>query len=188
MHFLNLRTTTTNFIKRNLIYTRSYSSVHTTSRSLTSCEELHHQIQQPKWYQKLRIIDARCDMVEHDFFALHMEKRISGSKFFSFDECCDQSTSLPFMLPSSKDFSSYVTRLGISNEHHVVVYDHHELVGALYSPRVWWMFRAFGHDKVSILDGGFGKWLSDGYPTVSGPYSEQESLPSKQFLFCSCKN
>lgn len=180
MYFFTLRTTTTNLIKRSLIHARNYSYVHTTPKPLTSCEELHHQLQQPKWHQELRIIDARCDMVERDFFALHMEKRISGSKFLSFDECCDQSTTLPFMLPSSTDFSAYVTRLGISNQHHVVIYDHHELVGALYSPRVWWMFRAFGHDKVSILDGGFGKWLSDGYPTVSGSYTEQENLPSKK--------
>lgn len=161
--------TTKNLIKQNFIHLRNYSSVHTVSKSLTSCAELHYQLQQPKWYNKLRIIDARCDIVKRDFYGLHMKQRVCGSKFLSFDECCDKSSTLPVMLPSSTDFSSYVTRLGISNEHHVIVYDHHDLIGALYSPRVWWMFRAFGHDKVSILDGGFGKWLSDGYPSVSGP-------------------
>ncbi|XP_014665789.1 PREDICTED: 3-mercaptopyruvate sulfurtransferase-like isoform X2 [Priapulus caudatus] len=27
---------------------------------------------------------------------------------------------------------------------------------------VWWMFRVFGHDQVSILSGGLGKWLEAG--------------------------
>jgi thiosulfate/3-mercaptopyruvate sulfurtransferase len=28
--------------------------------------------------------------------------------------------------------------------------------------RVWWMFRAFGHDKVAVLDGGRTKWQAEG--------------------------
>ena len=32
--------------------------------------------------------------------------------------------------------------------------------------------QTYGHDKVSILDGGLPKWLATGYPTVSGPQSE----------------
>ncbi len=27
----------------------------------------------------------------------------------------------------------------------------------------------FGHTKLSILDGGIPKWISNGYPTVEGP-------------------
>ena len=30
------------------------------------------------------------------------------------------------------------------------------------------MFKVFGHDKVSVLDGGLPKWLSEGRPTVTG--------------------
>jgi len=30
----------------------------------------------------------------------------------------------------------------------------------------------FGHQKVSILDGGLPKWIAEGYPTVSGPQGE----------------
>ena len=39
---------------------------------------------------------------------------------------------------------------------HVIVYD---ASGINFSaPRVWWMFRAFGHDAVSLLDGGLAAW------------------------------
>ena len=30
------------------------------------------------------------------------------------------------------------------------------------SPRVWWSLRAFGHQKVSLLDGGMVKWRAEG--------------------------
>lgn len=32
------------------------------------------------------------------------------------------------------------------------------MFGMLSSARVWWLFRLFGHDRVSILDGGFSAW------------------------------
>jgi thiosulfate/3-mercaptopyruvate sulfurtransferase len=30
------------------------------------------------------------------------------------------------------------------------------------------MFRAFGHEKSSVLDGGLPRWVSDGYPVDNG--------------------
>ena len=171
-----------NLIKR--VSKRSYSNAPlNNNKGLTSCEELNQLLQQPKWYQKLRVLDARWDLDDQDYREKHINNRIPSSRFFSCDECRDTNSPFPRMLPTSADFSAYVSNLGISNHHHVVIYDHDQNFGAYSSPRVWWMFRAFGHDKVSILDGGFGKWLSDGYPTVSGPYSEQENLPSKFFIF-----
>ena len=164
------------------VYKRGYCSTHNSNNDpgLMSCEKLHHLLQQPKWYQKLRVLDANWDLDDRDYRDMHFENRISCSKFFSFDECRDENSPFARMLPTSADFSAYVSSLGVSNNHHVVVYDNHEKVGAYSSPRVWWMFRAFGHDKVSILDGGFGKWLADGYPSVSGPYTTDEDLPSKK--------
>ena len=36
------------------------------------------------------------------------------------------------------------------------------------SARVWWTFRAFGHDRVAILDGGFPRWRDEGRPVEAG--------------------
>jgi len=35
--------------------------------------------------------------------------------------------------------------------------------------RVWWMFRLYGHEDVSVLDGGLPKWLAEGRPTDDLP-------------------
>ena len=45
--------------------------------------------------------------------------------------------------------------LGIGDDDMVVVYDG---AGMFSAPRVWWMLKAMGHDKVAVLDGGFPKW------------------------------
>ena len=169
-------------IKKSLVHTsRGYSSVQAGNEvpQLTSCDELYEHMQQPEWYRQVRVLDARWDLDDLDYRALHTANRIKASKFFSFEECRDLESPFDRMLPTSADFSAYVSSLGISNHHKVVVYDDNELCGAYSSPRVWWMFRAFGHNKVSLLDGGFGKWLSDGYPTVSGDYTDEENIPSK---------
>ncbi|MFQ5973298.1 MAG: sulfurtransferase, partial [Alphaproteobacteria bacterium] len=50
-------------------------------------------------------------------------------------------------------------------EHHVVVYDAH---GIFSAPRVWWTFRVFGHDRVSVLDGGLPKWQREGRAVEAG--------------------
>ena len=36
------------------------------------------------------------------------------------------------------------------------------------SARAWWMFRVFGHDRVSVLDGGLPKWRAEGRPVEAG--------------------
>lgn len=48
------------------------------------------------------------------------------------------------------------------------------------------MLRLFGHDKVSILDGGIEAWISSGGPTESGAIEAKE--PSKGIVFDSSFN
>jgi thiosulfate/3-mercaptopyruvate sulfurtransferase len=38
----------------------------------------------------------------------------------------------------------------------------------LSAARVWWMFRAFGHERVAVLDGGLGAWRREGRPLETG--------------------
>ena len=91
-------------------------------------------------------------------------QHISGARFFDIDEISDKNSSLPHMLPSEEYFSSCVEGLGISNSNQVIIYDYEGLFSA---PRVWWMFRAFGHKNVSILLGGLNSWIKENRPTSS---------------------
>jgi thiosulfate/3-mercaptopyruvate sulfurtransferase len=85
---------------------------------------------------------------------------IPGSVYFDIDACADTSDpAVEHMLPSAEKFEEYVGKLGINNDTHVVVYDNNYTFGMFSAPRVWFMFKVFGHDRVSILDGGLPAWL-----------------------------
>ena len=64
------------------------------------------------------------------------------------------------MLPSKEDWEMIVSGLGISNSDHVIVYDNSDVFS---SCRVWYTFLYFGHDPklISVLDGGFKKWINE---------------------------
>jgi thiosulfate/3-mercaptopyruvate sulfurtransferase len=113
------------------------------------------------WHMPQLNRDARAE-----FEAGH----IPGAVVFDIDRIADTSNPLPHMLPDAAAFAREVGALGIGNDSHVVAYD---TVGAGSAARVWWTFRAFGHDKVSVLDGGLPKWRAEGRPVEAGAPAPQ---------------
>jgi thiosulfate/3-mercaptopyruvate sulfurtransferase len=92
-------------------------------------------------------------------------ERIVGARYFDIDAVSDKSTTLPHMIPSVDEFSTHMGNLGLKNSDHVVVYT---AQGSFSAARVWWTLRLFGHDNVSILNGGLPAWKAAGGPTESG--------------------
>ena len=119
--------------------------------------------------QQLKFVDGSWYMdKERKPVTEFMNERIPGSQYFDIDAISDKSSSLPHMIPSAEQFSEHMQNFGISNDDHVVVYTNQ---GAFSAARVWWMFRLFGHDKVSILNGGLAAWKSAGGATENGAVS-----------------
>jgi thiosulfate/3-mercaptopyruvate sulfurtransferase len=119
---------------------------------------------------------------KRDAKAEYLAAHVPGAVFFDIDGICEHASRLPHMLPSAAQFSQDVGSLGIGNADTIVVYDGAALSG---SPRVWWTFRAFGADKVFILDGGLPKWRAEGRPIETGevkraPRRFDAALDSKQ--------
>ncbi len=115
----------------------------------------------------IRIVDGSSFLpnVPRDAHAEYLAKHIPGAVLVDIEECCDRTSSLPHMLPKAEDFAAMMGARGIANAHKVVVYDSQ---GVRTSPRIWWMFRVFGHDNVVVLDGGLPKWEAEGKPLASG--------------------
>lgn len=115
----------------------------------------------------IKIIDASFHLptAGRDVQAEFVEAHIPGAVLFDIEAVKDTSSDLPHMMPDPAEFARMVGELGISNDHHVIAYD---TVGILSAPRAWWMFRAMGHDKVSVLDGGLLAWVRDAHPTEAG--------------------
>ena len=87
---------------------------------------------------------------------------IPGALHFDIDKVCDLSpTPSPHMFPSAEGFAAIVGAMGIANDTQVIVYDADGLFSA---PRVWWMFRVFGHKDVAVMTGGFRNWQAEGRP------------------------
>ncbi|MEE8294261.1 MAG: 3-mercaptopyruvate sulfurtransferase [Sphingomonadales bacterium] len=93
--------------------------------------------------------------------ASYARGHIPGARLFDVDAIADCTSPLPHMMPDADTFSKAVGGLGIGNDDTVVIYDDGGVFPAF---RVWYTFRAHGHKKVHILDGGLQKWASEGIP------------------------
>lgn len=101
--------------------------------------------------------------------------RIAHARAFDIDAIADQASELPHMLPAPEGFAAAMRALGVRETDTVVVYDR---MGLFSAPRVWWMFRAMGHDDVRVLDGGLPGWLEAGLPVIDAPPLSAAPEPS----------
>ena len=134
---------------------------------------------------KVVVVDASLPRVgiKEDTRANYCNAHIPGAPFFDIDVIADPNSNLPHMIPQAEIFCNRVSELGISNGCKVVVYDQHGIYSA---PRAWWMFRAFGHDNVAVLDGGLPKWRAEGRAvsseTVSHTHASFEAVLRPELL------
>lgn len=71
----------------------------------------------------------------------------------------DSKSNLPNMIPSPEVFQAECQKLGIQKNSIIIIYDN---LGIYTSPRAWWMFKAMGHQYVSVLNGGLSAWKNAG--------------------------
>ncbi|MBS7253250.1 sulfurtransferase [Flavobacterium branchiicola] len=65
-------------------------------------------------------------------------------------------------LPSLEKFSEVLSKIGISPNSHVIIYD--DKNGSNAAARFWWMLKAIGHQKVQVLNGGLQEAIKAGFP------------------------
>ena len=100
------------------------------------------------------------------------EAHIPGAAFLDLQgDFSTQQSRLRFTLPTDEDFSRSATAHGISNDSHLVFYS---TTAPMWATRLWWMFRTFGHERVSVLDGGLAKWQREDRLVASGSSSGYE--------------
>lgn len=123
----------------------------------------------PDWVEKqlhapeFRIVDASWYLpAQGRNGALeYSEGHVPGAVFFDQDAIADHSTGLPHTLPSPEAFAEAVGKLGIRETDTIVIYDG---PGFFTAPRVWWLFRTMGAEKVYVMDGGIDGWKKAGRP------------------------
>jgi len=157
-----------------------------TCRSLISVRQLHDKLVSLKLLDGIRTTSLPpqtssgataplrvCDatVASADPASDYLDAHIPGAVFFDLNECADRTSGLTRTVPSPQVFEDYVNSLGIGASTEIVAYDCTPGFGGLFSaPRLWWLFRLFGHDSVRVLDGGFDQWSrgeGDQYPIAS---------------------
>jgi thiosulfate/3-mercaptopyruvate sulfurtransferase len=106
---------------------------------------------------------------EAEFEAAHLP----GAVRFDVDAVADLESSLPHMMADPQRFAAAVGALGLGDEHGLVIY---ETTLPRAAARVWWNFRAMGHDAVRVLDGGLSRWRDLGGEIESGPAAPTPAL------------
>ena len=67
-------------------------------------------------------------------------------------------------IASPERFAALMSRLGIGNDHRVIVYDN---LASMLAGRMRWALRYYGHGDARVLDGGWERWLAEGRPVTS---------------------
>lgn len=123
------------------------------------------QIIDGSWHIPARNRDAKAEFEA---------ERILGAIHLDIDVVADLAPAPPGrMCPTAERFAEQVGLLGLDPQAHFVVYDS---VGIYSSARVWWLFRTFGHDRVSVLEGGLPAWKNAGGAVESGIPKPQEQV------------
>lgn len=147
------------------------------SSPLVSAEWLKDHLTAPD----LRVVDGSWsldkDVNEHR--RLFADEHIPGAVFFDLVANSDKTSDIPHMLPSSVAFTSAARKLGLGDGSTIVVYDQ---LGMFSAARIWWMFRAMGHEHVMVLDGGLPAWKAAGGPLSdrSDPFRERHFTARRQ--------
>ncbi len=141
---------------------------------LVSCEWLSDRLGQPD----LRIVDMRghvrtrplAEGVEAaDYLGArdeYLEGHIPGAVYIDWtQDITDPDDPVPAQIAPPQRFAAAMVARGIGDSTHVVAYDH---TGGQFATRLWWALTYYGHDAVSILDGGWKRWVQEGHPVEIG--------------------
>jgi thiosulfate/3-mercaptopyruvate sulfurtransferase len=114
---------------------------------------------------------SRCESGKSDYLKEH----IPGAQHACMiEDLSDPNGKYAYTLPSKEHIAETLGSRGISNDHHCIIYTRkHPMVAT----RAWWVLTTMGHKDVSILDGGFEKWVAEGREATS----EVPSFPRATF-------
>ncbi|MGH7290324.1 MAG: sulfurtransferase, partial [Myxococcota bacterium] len=105
------------------------------------------------WYLPAQARDARAE-----YAASH----VPGAIYLDLSsDLADLRAPLRNTVASPDAIAEAFASHGIGSEHAIVVYDR---LGGYSAGRVWWTLRYAGHDRVSLLDGGFARWVAEARP------------------------
>ncbi len=106
-----------------------------------------------------------------EFEAAH----IPGAVFIDWtSDIVDLNDPVPAQIAPPERFAEAMAERGIGDDTHVVAVDH---MGGQFATRLWWALNYYGHKNVSVLDGGWNRWVEEERTTSA----EISSYPKANF-------
>lgn len=113
----------------------------------------------------LRIADVRWSLLEREKGRnAYLQGHIPGAVYVDVDDDLASPRGQGpgrHPLPRPEAFSAAMSRAGIGADTHVIA---HDFGDGSTAARLWWLLRHLGHERVSLLDGGFARWAAEGRP------------------------
>ena len=116
----------------------------------------------------VKIIDCRFalsdpDLGRHQYQAAHLP----GAEYLDLNRDLSSPAQIHggrHPLPDDRLLAAKLAAIGINTDTLVVAYDDSRFA---FAARLWWLLRYYGHDRVAILDGGYGNWVKAGYAVTA---------------------
>ncbi len=112
--------------------------------------------------ETVKIIDCSWHMPQTKRNGLeeYKNQHIPNSIFFDLDANSKKGIDLPHMLVNQNNWEKIVSKMGITNEDEIIIYDNSDVIS---SCRCWFNFIYFGHNPklVHVLNGGLKKWIKE---------------------------
>jgi len=113
----------------------------------------------------VRIVDCRFSLAHPETGKQDYEKsHLPGAVYFDLEADLSGKVSVHggrHPLPAIEELVTQLENAGIGENTVIVAYDNGE--GA-FAARFWWLLKYLGHEKVSVLNGGFKEWKEGNYP------------------------
>lgn len=121
-----------------------------------------------------RVLDARYYLPKHQRDARQefLDGHIPGACFADLSTALANTESgLRNTWPSAQTVESWLRQRGIDASDRLVIYD----ALGLSACRIAWILDQYGHERVSVLDGGIDAWTAAGHALESGPEAPREA-------------
>jgi thiosulfate/3-mercaptopyruvate sulfurtransferase len=97
----------------------------------------------------------------------YLARHLPGAVYVDWTrDIVDPADPVPAQIAGPEAFAEAMAVRGVGDSTHVVAVDH---TGGQFATRLWWALKYYGHDRVSVLEGGWNRWVEEERPEASGP-------------------
>jgi thiosulfate/3-mercaptopyruvate sulfurtransferase len=104
----------------------------------------------------------------------YLASHIRGAVYIDWTrDIVDPDDPVPVQIAPPERFAEALAVRGIGDRTHVVAVDQS---GGQFATRLWWALTYYGHGAVSVLQGGWNRWVEEGRPVQSGPVTPPRAV------------